>query len=137
MFSLLLLAALTAPAAYQSSIEQWRLEREAKLKAEDGWLSLSGLSWLAEGENRIGSAVGASVQLPAGSPEKAGILARTGRNVKFRADEATPVRVSGKEVREYDLKTDKSGHADILEIGRLRLHVIERGSKLGVRMKDP
>ncbi|MBC7926871.1 MAG: DUF1684 domain-containing protein [Bryobacteraceae bacterium] len=137
MFGLVLLAALTAPTAYQSSIEQWRLEREARLKAEDGWLSLSGLFWLAEGENRIGSAVGASVQLPTGLPENAGTLVRTGNDVKFRADAATPVKVSGKEVREYDLKTDKSGHADILEIGRLRLHVIERGSKLGVRMKDP
>jgi hypothetical protein len=34
------------------------------------------------------------------------------------------------------LKTDKAGGPDIFEIGRLKLHVIERGSKLGVRIRD-
>ena len=40
----LVLLPLTAWAAltYTESLDQWRQQREAKLKAEDGWLSLAG-----------------------------------------------------------------------------------------------
>ena len=40
---------------YEREIEQWRQDREATLKAEDGWLTVSGLFWLRPGEARIGS----------------------------------------------------------------------------------
>ena len=108
--------------AYVSSIEEWRQQRESKLKAEDGWLSLAGLFWLHEGENAVGAASGLRVQLPKGFPADAGAFVRHGNTVTY----------NGKA-----LKTDKSGDPDMIPIGRLRLYVIERGTKLGVRMKDP
>ena len=49
------LAADTAATSYQRSIADWRAQREAKLKAEDGWLTVVGLTWLKEGVNRVGS----------------------------------------------------------------------------------
>lgn len=137
MFRSFLLAALLATSGYQTSIEEWRADREKKLKAEDGWLSLSGLFWLNEGENRVGSGSGVRVQLPSGLPANAGILLRRGRTVHFRAASGADVRVNGKQITEQTLQTDKSGKPDILEIGRVRLHVIERGENLGIRMKDP
>lgn len=124
--SLVIAAAVTVFAAdktsYISSIEEWRQQREAKLKAEDGWLSLAGLFWLQEGANPVGSKAGSRVQLPKGFSESAGEFVRRGNRVTY----------NGKA-----LKTDKSGDPDVIVIGRLRLHVIERGTKLGVRMKDP
>ena len=35
---------------YRREIEQWREQREAELKAEDGWLTVTGLFWLKPGE---------------------------------------------------------------------------------------
>lgn len=111
---------LMAP-EYRESIGNWRAEREARLTAEDGWLTLTGLFWLREGASPAGSAETAAVRLPAGFPAEAGVFHRSGMTVRW----------NGKR-----LKTDKSGDPDIVRIGRLRLHVIERGSKLGVRIKD-
>ena len=58
--ALSLLAALTMTAAAQESYEKtlqgWRADREAKLKADDGWLTVSGLFWLREGVNEFGAA---------------------------------------------------------------------------------
>jgi uncharacterized protein (DUF1684 family) len=122
------LLALLLPfsAEYRQTIEKWRAERETRLKAEDGWLTLAGLFWLEEGQNVVGSAQGSTVTLPAGFPPRAGVLERRGEAVTWTP--ATGGRRS--------LKSDKLGKPDIIEIGRLRLHVIARGSKLGVRVKD-
>ena len=72
VFSVIIAAAVTVLAAdknaYVSSIEEWRQQRETKLKAEDGWLSLAGLFWLQEGDNAVGSKPGSRVQLPKASP---------------------------------------------------------------------
>src|SRR5687768_4387836 len=40
-----------ALAGHQAEITKWRETRIERLKREDGWLSLTGLSWLKEGEN--------------------------------------------------------------------------------------
>ncbi|MBC7925912.1 MAG: DUF1684 domain-containing protein [Bryobacteraceae bacterium] len=137
MFRALLLAFALASSDYQTSIDEWRTQRETTLKAEDGWLSLTGLFWLNEGENTIGSKRGSRVELPPGSPVQAGVLFRKGRVVTFQADDRVEVRLNGQRSRAAELRTDKSGTPDVLGIGRIRLHIIERGTKLGVRMKDP
>src|SRR3989442_10013846 len=63
-------AALSLPAAdsvYHAEIQKWREQREARLKAEDGWLAVAGLFWLDEGVNRFGSGPGNAIALPAGT----------------------------------------------------------------------
>src|SRR5258708_34886858 len=45
-------AADSAQSGYAREIGKWRAEREAKLKADDGWLTVAGLHWLKEGQNR-------------------------------------------------------------------------------------
>ena len=36
---------------YQQSVEKWRQDYDAKLRGDDGWLTVTGLFWLHEGEN--------------------------------------------------------------------------------------
>src|SRR5258708_6838287 len=57
---------------YEAEIQSWRADREARLKAEGGWLSVAGLFWLKDGENRFGSDKGNEIVLPASAPAKAG-----------------------------------------------------------------
>ena len=54
---------------------KWRASREARLKADGGWLTLAGLFWLKEGPNRFGTDPGGDIVLPEGSaPAKAGVF---------------------------------------------------------------
>jgi uncharacterized protein len=125
-FSLVALL-LTAAPGYREAVEQWRADRVAKLKAEDGWLSLTGLFWLKEGHNSAGSAPGSRIQLPPDAPAAAGSFVKNGGRIAWHPAGGSP----------RALKTDVSGAPDIVSIGRLKLNVIERGTKFGIRMKDP
>src|SRR5438045_8609679 len=49
---------------YAKEIEQWHQERWKELNNESGWLTLIGLFWLKEGENKFGSDSGNDIILP-------------------------------------------------------------------------
>ncbi len=122
---------------YRNEIEKWRLDREARLKAEDGWLSLAGLFWLKEGGNKVGTAADAEVKLPRGPLDAATILLNAGK-VRITVRSGAPVTVNGKRVTSAGLRSDEGGAApDMIGIGNLRLYVIHRGKKDAIRLKDP
>ncbi len=54
--------------AYAAEVKAQWAEREARLTAEDGWLTLTGLYWLSPGANIVGAAPDAHVRLPDGAP---------------------------------------------------------------------
>ena len=58
---------MSVPATtYEQQIQQWRSGRLQRLTAPDGWLSLIGLEWLKEGDNRVGSTADNDIVLKAG-----------------------------------------------------------------------
>ncbi len=107
-----ILVALTVSAVGGvSGYSEWRANYEAQLKAPDGWLSVAGLQWLQEGENKV--------DLPNQKP------------IVLRLDH-------GKVTYEKrQLKSDATDHPDVLKFGDISLTVIERGGKFGVRLRDP
>jgi uncharacterized protein len=123
-FWLLLCAgmALAAVSRYQSEIAAWRSEREAKLKADGGWLSLTGLFWLHDGANPFGKAEANEIVLSDG-PDRAGIFELHDGKVTVRENGAA--------------KPIAHDSADVVKVGRLSLFVIKRGDKFGIRVKDP
>src|SRR3989442_5535890 len=124
--------------AYRAEIERWRQEREARLKAEDGWLAVAGLFWLDEGMNRFGSGPGNSIALPAGTaPPVAGTFELRQGKVSVRVEPGVTVTAAGKPVVDMELRSDDPGPPDVLKLGRLSLQVIARGGRYGIRMKDP
>jgi len=113
---------IAAASAFQSEIAEWHARREAALKAEDGWLSLAGLFWLHEGANRFGKDAGNDIVLPDG-PAHAGVFELHGGKVTAAMDgRATPVAADS---------------AEAVKVGRLKLFVIQRGDRTGIRLKDP
>src|SRR5512143_2177717 len=125
-------AALTligADATYPQQIARWRAEREAKLKADDGWLTVVGLHWLHEGVNTVGSDPNADAPLPASVPARVGTIALSKGKAHFKP-------ASGVPLKEMDLKTDVTPQYDRLALGRVKFFVIERETKFGVRVKD-
>jgi len=123
--------------SYRKQIEAWRAERVAKLKADGGWLTVAGLFWLAPGRNRFGAAPGNELVLPASSPAHAGAFVLEGGHVSVEVDRGVTVTLAGKPVTRAALRSDASGaDPDVLTLGRLTMQVIDRGGRLGVRLKD-
>jgi len=122
---------------YTASIEKWRTESEAKLKSDTGWLTVSGLFWLKEGKNTFGSAPGNDLVLPKGVPAQVGYFLRTGKRIGVTVNPGVPVTLVGKPVTKIDaLVNDDNAKEDILVLGDLSLLVIDRGTKIGIRMRD-
>jgi uncharacterized protein (DUF1684 family) len=124
---------------YRSAIEQWRTKRLERLTADDGWLTVVGLHWLADGVNRVGGNRGMEVALAAPDvPPLAATLELTeAGTVIARAATEGAVTINGQPLTEATLKTDAGGQPDVLQIGRITLFVIDRSGRLAVRVKDP
>ncbi len=110
-------------ASYPAEIAQWRHDRETRLTAEDGWLTLTGLFWLHAGANSFGKAADGDLVLADG-PEHAGVFNFDGRRVTVTMNGAT---------REVGADSE----SDRVQVGRLSLLVIKRGDRFGIRLKDP
>jgi uncharacterized protein (DUF1684 family) len=142
---LLALLSLTTPpatgrsgeAAYRAEVEKWRANRIAHLTAEDGWLTVVGLSWLKEGENSMGSDPSNPVILPpAKSPPLLGRIRLAGGKAHLDVAAGVDVTHDGKKVGSLDLVSDETGKPTVLRHGTLSFYLIRRGEKVGVRVKD-
>jgi len=127
-----------ADEAYRTQIQAWRQDRETRLKADGGWLTLAGLFWLKEGESRFGTDPAGDIVLPEGTaPAKAGVFALSAGRVTVTLLPGASGRIAGKPLAgPAPLRPDTSGSPDVLEMGTLSLNVIERGGRLGIRLKD-
>ena len=101
---------------------EWRRKREAELSAEKGWLAVSGLPWLKEGETTIGAGEESAIRLGDG-PKVWGTVARTGAKVVLKPADGPP-----REVATAD---------EPFQIGRTWIQVIKRSDLVGLRLWDP
>ncbi|HEY5075488.1 MAG TPA: DUF1684 domain-containing protein [Pyrinomonadaceae bacterium] len=123
------------PNAYAKEIEAWRAERWAALKSEDGYLTLVGLYWLKEGENKFGSDAANDIVLGKGGAHDGGLVLKDGV-VRIETTQKTGFTLDGKPVSSLVLKSDADGSPTILQRGSLSFQIIKRGDKLGLRVKD-
>lgn len=139
-FCALVILAATAGLAtpgYQAAIETWRKEREERLKAKDGWLTVAGLFWLKEGETRVGGDPASEIALPEGrAPSRVGVLDFRNGKTSFRLATGAHVTVNGNPVVTADLKPDSEGRPDQLQFGDFTLFVIKRGPRYAIRLRD-
>ena len=135
-FLLMLLACGTpSPHDYAAEIEAWRIEREARLKADDGWLTLTGLFFLGEGDNSFGSSPQNDIELRVG-PESAGIITLQGGRVSVRAVEGQTLLVDGRRVDTAQLWPYEGSDRPTITLGPLSLFCHESGDRLAMRLRD-
>jgi uncharacterized protein (DUF1684 family) len=137
-----LLACRRPPAAdpaYAAEIGTARALRETRLASENGWLTLVALHWLAPGENAFGSdpALPLSLEAPGIPPRAGAFVLESDGSVRLVVEAGAPVTVDGAPPTGAPLVTDRDGKPSVVEAGRVRLTVIERGGKLAVRARDP
>jgi len=119
---------------YRRSVESWRADREAKLRADDGWLTLIGLHWLQEGINRVGGGPAAEIPLAPGSPE-IGAISFSAGTARFAPAPGADVRINGRPARPQVLRPQPGDH-DVVTAGSVTMFLIKRGDRYGVRVRD-
>lgn len=105
--------------AYEGEMRLFRARRDAALRAEDGWLSATGLVVLAEGRNELSF----------------GTITVRGDSVQLSARADVQVTRRSAPVREALLRPDQDD--DVVWVGRTSHQVIRRGDTLAVRSRSP
>jgi uncharacterized protein (DUF1684 family) len=123
--------------SYSKAIEKWRAERLEEINGEDGWTTLVGLFWLNEGQNKFGSDPSNEIVLPRSSaPKLAGSMRLDNGVVTLEARPDAGITSDGNAASTLVLRSDGDGKPTVLKLGSLKLFVIKRGEKLGLRVKD-
>ncbi len=122
------------PPDYRAAIEKWRGEREAGLKADEGWLTLAGLHWLSDGVNRFGSAPDNAIVLPPSAPAHAGEFEHGAGRTQVRIADGGAASAAGQPVQKREMAAGRK--PDVLQIGPLSMFVIQRGERWAVRVRD-
>ncbi|MXY25273.1 MAG: DUF1684 domain-containing protein [Acidobacteria bacterium] len=120
---------------YAAEIEAWRVDREARLAADDGWLTVAGLFFLNEGTQTFGSSPLNDILLRTG-PEQAGTFTLRNNVVTVRAAEGTTLNVDGRDVTEARLWPYEGNDRPTIALGPLSLFGHYSGDRLAIRMRD-
>lgn len=121
---------------YLAEITKFRQERDAILRAEDGWLTIAGLWFLARPETTFGSDALNDIVLPAGAPARAGTFIMRDGRVSVKAAQGVSFVLGGKATVAADLRPDGQGEPDRISLGDLQLWVHNSGDRLSIRMRD-
>ncbi|MFA9492058.1 MAG: DUF1684 domain-containing protein [Anaerolineales bacterium] len=122
---------------YQDEVYAWREVMDTNLRAKNSWLALYGLTWLEEGVNRLGSDPKNDILLPEDSaPAFMGTIEHSPGKTTFSSEAESTITLNGEPFQQSLLTPDSSEDPSYLEIGSLRMVVIERGGLTGLRIWD-
>src|ERR1022692_87463 len=119
--------------AYVQSFERWKAEQIDDLK--QNWLPLAGLYWLKPGVNSFCMAPENAVVFPKG-PAQGGEFDLDGKDVTIKLLPGAHATIGGKPLATAKLDPDVSGQPTVIEMASLRFHLIVRGERVGIRVKD-
>lgn len=121
--------------AYTREIEAWRTQRLERLKAPNGWLSLTGLDWLKPGRNTIGSAKGNDIVI-AKAPARLGTVTWKDDTVSIELDRKATATIDGGKQRTAELLDDSHEKPTLIAFDTASFYLVERSGKKGLRVKD-
>ena len=132
-------APVPADPEHERAALEWREERHERLDSDYGWLSLVGLHWLEEGETRFGGDPENAIVINGeGIAPYAGVFERTGERVLLHAALEGGLTIDGEPMAgPRELASDASGSPDDVFLGRIRLRLLDRNGRLGIRVRDP
>lgn len=137
IMSLCFAANAQTKAAYDKEIKEWCAQRVQALKADDGWLNLVGLFWLHEGINPFGSGKGQQIVFPYKDlPNDAGYFARKGNTITLVVKNTDAIMLDGNPVTEALVFDTAMAKVPVLSYGSLRWTIIQRGEKIGIRLRN-
>ncbi len=125
--------------AHKKQVVEWQQKRDQRLRGDQGWLTLCGLFWLREGENRMGTDSSNQIIFPPGkAPLSAGSLWLNDSVVRLEAQKNSEFKVHDSVITSMALMSDKDVNAKptIVSLRSLIFQIIYRGGQIGVRVKD-
>ena len=126
-------------AVHKKEVEEWQARRLARLKSDQGWLTLCGLFWLKEGENKTGTDSSNQIGFPPSkAPAFAGSLWLENGIVRLEAPKSSEIKLNDSVVTSMVLTSDKNVNIKptILSLRTLTFQIIYRSGQIGVRVKD-
>ena len=124
-------------AQYLSEENLWRIQRQEKLTAPDGWTSLIGLHWLTLKSHYVGSSARSGIRIAMG-PDSLGMFQRDGQRMFFTPEPGLALTLDGEPLKgRVELKDDSQGAPSVVgfDEGKGKLTVIERAGNRGLRVK--
>lgn len=123
-------------ADYEASIEAWRADRVARLKAADGYLNQIGLFWLKQGSTSFGGSADNDIVFPADDAARIGSFELGDDGVTLQVNEGVDVLHDGKRVRSLLMLDDTTDAPVSVSFNSLAWNVINREGKYAVRLRD-
>ncbi|CAN5382524.1 DUF1684 domain-containing protein [soil metagenome] len=120
---------------YEQEIQEWIDDRIETLKEPTGWLRLSGMYVLKEGENRFGSGNDQHIQFPEGTiPNHAGTFVLEDGIVDMNVVDGVEITSDGETVEQTTIFD--GDEAPEINHGALVWHVIQRQDLIAIRLYD-
>lgn len=134
-FLLMSFVSFSQGSEYEKEIMAYRKIRIDSLQHENGYLNLSGLFWLKEGENTIGADPKNDFVFPTEHSDSfLGTIILNKGVVTFKSNEANQVFSLGQPANNVIIYQDKK--ALVLAHKSLRWFIIKRGEKYALRLRD-
>lgn len=127
---------MTTSNTYEMDILRWRARKYDDLVRENGWLALTGLYWLKEGRNLIGSNPLCEINLPEHAPTFLGVIEKKGKHVHFQVAQGVRVEVNGKLVDKVILKSTRDAKPSFITWHKLRMVLHEHAGQYAIRLWD-
>ncbi len=124
------------PSVYRQCLEEWKAQRIASLKSDDGYLNLAGLYWLHDGVSTFGSGNGNDLVFPATALLEMGTFELGENGVEMTIRSGVDVRIDGKPVSRTQMSDESAGNADIATFGSFAWTIIRRDDRFAVRLRD-
>jgi uncharacterized protein len=138
ILALTLVAGVATQQYDTAALTKFRSDREATLKADNGWFTVAGLHFLNQGENRIGSDPSNDIVLDFPSvPKHAGVITMNGTRVSIKAADGQTLIINDKPVKESELHgsfDDKP--QDTVRFDGVTFFVHYSGPRLALRVRD-
>jgi hypothetical protein len=133
---LLAASAWAADAGYVKGVEEWRAQSEARLRKDNGWLTLAGRFPMKPGENTFGTAKDNDVVFPEGlGAAHMGTITVAPKRVEVKLAPGVTMTQEGIPMTDKVMGFDPE-NPDWVAIGRAAFHVIERDGNYILRLAD-
>jgi len=126
-------------ATHTAAVDAWHAARVERLTAPDGWLTLIGLHELTPGTHLLGAATKCEILVDAAVPPVIGELRCSARDVVLVPAPGVEASTDGEPVpvgMPVTMVSDASGAPTLVAVGTVSFHVIARGDRRFLRVKD-
>jgi uncharacterized protein (DUF1684 family) len=134
----LTILALSAQEYDLAALQKFRADREAALTRDNGWLTVAGLHFLSQGDNRVGTDPANDIVLDFPSvPPHLGVITVDGTRVTIRAAGSQTLLINDRRVAASELHGafDRQP-TDTVHLGPVSFFVHYSGPRLALRVRD-